>query len=126
MCCVYYGVSLHYICIPFITVRVFFLDYCRKWLGQVRHTHGMTSDIRASTLHFLSPFWMTRWLGHWTTGHMILFFSIQFDAPSMGKLMDIYVSSYMIQCSYSHFFISTLASRPLLGAKLCHILDLST
>ena len=34
--------------------------------------------------------------------------------------MDVYMSSYMIQ-----FFISALALSPLLGAKLCHILDLS-
>ena len=31
----------------------------------------------------------------------------------------------MIQCSYSHFFISALALSPTLGAKLCHILALS-
>ena len=31
----------------------------------------------------------------------------------------------MIQCSYSHFFISALALSPLLGAKLCCILVLS-
>ena len=35
--------------------------------------------------------------------------------------MDIYMSLYMIQYSYSYFFISTLASSPSLGAKLCHI-----
>ena len=33
-------------------------------------------------------------------------------------------SSYMIQCSYSHFFISALALSPLLGAKLCWVLAL--
>ena len=35
------------------------------------------------------------------------------------------MSSYMIQCSYSHFIISVLALSPTLGAKLCHILALS-
>ena len=60
------------------------------------------------------------------TGHMTSFFSIQFNAPSIGMLIDTYMSLYMIQCSYSHFFIPAVALSPLLGAKLCHILDLST
>ena len=74
---------------------------------------------------FLSPFQTTGWSDDQMTGHMTLFFGIQFDAPSIGILTDVYVSSYIIQCSYSHFFISALALSPLFGAKLCHILDLS-
>ena len=53
-------------------------------------------------------------------GHMASFLSTQFDASSIGMLIYAYMSSYMMQCSYSHFFIS-LASSPTLGAKLCHI-----
>ena len=68
---------------------------------------------------------MTRQSDDWMTGHVTSFFGIQFDAPSVGMLTDGYMSSYMIQCSYSHFFISALALSPTLGAKLCHILDLS-
>ena len=98
------------------------LDRLDILVGQPQ-TSGHPLSVSLSA--FLSPFWMTRWLDLWTTGHMTLFFSIQFDAPSIGMLTDVYVSSYMIQCSYSHFFISALASSPTLGAKLCHILDLS-
>ena len=68
---------------------------------------------------------MTRWLDDWMTGHVTSFFGIQFDAPSIGMLKDVYVSSYMIMCSYSHFFISALALSPTLGANLCHILGCS-
>ena len=81
--------------------------------------------LLALLLVFLSPFQMTRWSDNWMTGHVTSFFSIQFDALSIGMLTDIYMSSYMIQCSYSHFFISALASSPSLGTKLCHILHLS-
>ena len=35
------------------------------------------------------------------------------------------MSSYMIQCLYSHFFIYALALSPTLDAKLCCILALS-
>ena len=129
MCSVYYRVSLHYICIPFTMFRVFFLDYSSRQLRQVRHTQRMTSDTRVSTISIALCisviFWMTGWSDDWMTGHVPLFFSIQFDAPSVGMLTDAYVSLYMIKCSYSHFFISALASSPLLGAKLCCILDLS-
>ena len=59
------------------------------------------------------------------TGHMTLFFGTQFNAPSIGMLIDAYMFSYMIQCSYSHFSISALALSPTLGAKLCHILGLA-
>ena len=74
---------------------------------------------------FLSPFWMTGWSDDWMTGHVTLFLGIQFDALSIRMLTDIYMSSYMIQCSHSHFFISALAFSLTLGAKLCCILDLS-
>ena len=73
--------------------------------------------LLALLLAFLSPFWMTRWLDRWMTGHLTFFFGIQFDTPSIGMLTDVYMSSYMIQCSYSHFFISALALSPSLGAK---------
>ena len=70
---------------------------------------------------------MTRQLDNWITGHMTSFFGIQFDAPSIGMLIDAYMSSsYMIQCSYNHFSISALASSPTLGTKLCCILGLTT
>ena len=81
--------------------------------------------LLALLLEFLSPFQMTGWSDDWTTGHVTSFFGIQFDAPSIGMLTDVYMSTYVIQCSYSHFFISALASSPTLGAKLCYILDLS-
>ena len=71
---------------------------------------------------FLSPFWMTRQSDDQMTGHMTLFFSTQFQC-SINR--DAYMSLYMIQCSYSHFFISALALSPSLGAKLCCILALS-
>ena len=58
------------------------------------------------------------------TGLVTLFFGIQFDAPSTGMLTDVYMSSYIIQCSYSHFFIFALVLSPLFSANLCHILDL--
>ena len=67
----------------------------------------------------------TEWSDNWMTGHVALIFGIQFDAPSIGMLIYVYISSYMTQCSYSHSFISSLALSPRLGAKLCCILDLS-
>ena len=81
--------------------------------------------LLVSVSAFLSPFQMTRQSDDWMTGHMTLFFSIQFDAPSRGMSTGAYMSLYMIQCSYSHFFISALASSPSLDVKLCCILDLS-
>ena len=74
---------------------------------------------------FLSLFLMTGWSNNQMTSHMTSFFSTQFDAPSIGMLIDAYMSSYMIQCLYSHS-PSALASSPTLGDKLCHILGLST
>ena len=65
--------------------------------------------LLALLLAFLSPFWMTRWSDDWMTGHVTSFFGIQFDAQSIGMLTDVYMSSYMIQCSYSHFFISAFS-----------------
>ena len=55
---------------------------------------------------------MTGWSDDQTTGHMTSFLSTQLNAPSIGMLIDTYMSSYMIQCSCSHFFISTLALSP--------------
>ena len=73
MCGVYYGVSLYYICIPFTMVRVFFLSYGSRQQRQLGHTHGMTSDIRASAVSitlgisvtFLDD-WMVRRLDDWS------------------------------------------------------------
>ena len=69
-------------------VRGFFLSYGSRQLKQLGHTHGMTADTRhlllALLLAFLSPFWMTGQSDDWTTGHVTLFFSIQFNAPSVG------------------------------------------
>ena len=119
MCGVYYGVSLHYIHIPFTMVRAFFLEYSSRQLRQGGHTHGTISDIRASpisiTLCISVTFQTTGWSDNWMTGHVTLFFSIQFDPSSIEMLTDVYVSLYMIQCSYSHFFISALALSPTLG-----------
>ena len=61
------------------------------------------------------------------TGHVTLFFSIQFVfqcTVNRDAYRCLYVLRYMIQYSDSHFFISALALSPLLGANLCHILDL--
>ena len=68
---------------------------------------------------------MTGQSDNWTTGHVTLFFSTQFDAPSIGMLIDVYMSSYMIQCSYRYFSMPASAWSPLLGAKLCCILGLA-
>ena len=65
---------------------------------------------------------MTGQLDDWMTGHVTLFFSIQFVIQcSVNR--DAYRHLY-IQCSNSHFLISALASSPLLGANLCHIVYL--
>ena len=61
---------------------------------------------------FLSPFWTTRWSDDWMTGHVTLLFSIQLNAPSIGMHTGASMSLYMIQYSYSHFFISALALSP--------------
>ena len=131
MCSVYCGVSLHYICIPFTMVRVLFFNCSKKWLGKVGHNHWMTSDIGASTISIVLCISVTfsddQIVGDWMTGHMTSFFSTQFNASSIEMFTEAYMSSsYMIQCSYSHFSISALASSPTLGTKLCHILVLYT
>ena len=65
---------------------------------------------------------MTRWLDDWMTGHVTSFFGIQFLIQcSINR--DAYRHLY-IQCSDSHFFISTVALSPTFGANLCHILHL--
>ena len=52
------------------------------------------------------------------TGHMTLFFSKQHDAPSIWMLVDL-SNMYQIMVQFI-FFISALASSPLLDAKLSH------
>ena len=87
MCGVYYGVSLHYICIPFTAGNG--LDRLDIPMGQL-WTSG--HPLLVSFSAFLSPFHMTGWLDDWTTGHVTTFFSIQFDAPSIGMYTGAYMS----------------------------------
>ena len=129
MCGVYYGVSLHYSCIPFTMVRVpssvvaVFSMASSDTLIRQPQTAG--HPLLTSLYAFQSPFWMTGQLDDWRTDHVTLFFGIQF-AIQCSVNRDAYRDGfrYMIQCSNSHFFISALTLSPLLGANLCHILDL--
>ena len=108
----------------------FFLNCGSSQHGQLRHTHRVASWtaghlLLTSISAFLLPFWMTGWSDDWMTGHVTSFFCIQFAIQcSINRDAYRYVFRYMIQFSDSHFFISPLASSPLLGTKLCHILDL--
>ena len=90
------------------------MDSSDTLIGQPRTAgHPLLTSVSA----FQSPFQMT--------GHMTLFFGIQFAIQcSINRDAYKYGFRYMIQCSNSHFFISALAFSSLLGANLCHILDL--
>ena len=88
-------VSLHYICIPLTMARVFFCNYNRKQLEQVGHDHWIDFKSGCPLLvllsAILSPFQTTGWSDNQMTGHMTSFFSTQFDAPSIGMLINLHV-----------------------------------